>query len=102
MNTPDLGHLAAGYQTAQSQGNGGGMTLAIVVVIGLIALMTGLSRHIRTLWQLASTFIEPMIAAMKALALVAFVIIIVVAGLVWTADDGTSAASPPVVTDQVD
>ncbi|WP_007515208.1 MULTISPECIES: hypothetical protein [Pseudofrankia] len=97
VNTSRRIHLAtAAYQAAQSQDQGPGIVLGLVVVFGLIAFTVGLTRHIRTLWTLSLTFLRPMLAAVRTLMMITLVIIIVVFGLAWSAHEDASAA--PAVT----
>jgi len=99
VNTADRIHLtAAAYQAAQSHQQGSSVVAGLVVVFGLFAFTIGLTRHIRTLWSLAQTFLTPMVAAVKTLTTVILVIIIVVVGLGWSSHEHASAAPAATIS----
>ncbi|MBL7495512.1 hypothetical protein I6A84_20560 [Frankia sp. CNm7] len=81
---------------AESDGQGGLFLLALIVVVGLSVLISGLTRHIRSLWGIAQTFLKPMYAAVKTLVLVAFVLITVLVGLARTSG-GDDASAPAAI-----
>ncbi|ADP83865.1 hypothetical protein [Pseudofrankia inefficax] len=81
-------------QAGTGSGGGGGLVLAVIVTIGIFALMTLLARHIRSMWQLAQTFLRPMMSAIKTLILVGLICVVVLIEMARSAT-GHAAIGPP-------
>jgi hypothetical protein len=79
---------AASRQTDRGMG---WLALTLAAGLGLVAVLRALVQHIRRMWWMAQTFLEPMWAAVKTLILVSLTSIAILFVMVRGSNDGHGA-----------